>query len=214
VLHKGKPTRQVSLSRAASVASPCPAIELVIEVLLLLRGVAALKVAKDLGANPPLKFDLARKVTVFNSQLEFVEFKLQGLSLFKRTVPIPPDLMVPAIDQELQEALRGTFRLLRENSEISGKKIEDRKKKIAGIYLTPLTGYGSVVLRRNKEAFLNEVKDLEHEIELFQHAVRARLGQEMDVNRSRLVAALTPAVCQNPPNRWLRILAKLSQLRG
>ena len=32
----------------------------------------------DLKANPPMKFDLAQKVRVFNAQIEFVDFEVRG----------------------------------------------------------------------------------------------------------------------------------------
>ena len=54
--------------------------------------------AQDLDTNPPMKFDVARKVRVFNSRFEFVEFELHGLSLSRKRVPIPSDLMGLAKD--------------------------------------------------------------------------------------------------------------------
>ncbi|MGA7460560.1 MAG: hypothetical protein WBW69_10060 [Candidatus Korobacteraceae bacterium] len=51
------------------------------------------KACADLEANPPAKFDLARKVRVFNSRIEFVEFEVRGAALSRKTVPIPADLM-------------------------------------------------------------------------------------------------------------------------
>jgi uncharacterized repeat protein (TIGR03803 family) len=40
------------------------------------------KTTQDLDANPPVKFDLARKVRVFNARFEFVEFELHEQVLY------------------------------------------------------------------------------------------------------------------------------------
>jgi hypothetical protein len=61
--------------------------------------------AQDLNANPPVKFDLARKVRVFNARFEFVEFELHGLSLSRKRVPIPSDLMGLVKDSKVGSAL-------------------------------------------------------------------------------------------------------------
>jgi hypothetical protein len=69
-----------------------------------------------------MKFDLARKVRVFNARFEFVEFELHGLFLARKRVPIPSDLMGLAKEPKAQKLLRSSFQLIDENSEISGDR--------------------------------------------------------------------------------------------
>lgn len=164
------------------------------------------EVTKDLAANPPLKFDLARVVRVFNAQFQFVEFELSGLLISRMRAPIPSDLMGLAKDPQTQKLLHSTFKLVRDDSKVSGEKIFELKKKISNNYLVPLKGYGVVCLRVNKEALLKEVGDLCDEITHFQHVVENQLQTEMDANRATLVKALLPAVCANPPERWTRFI--------
>ena len=97
----------------------------------------------DLAANPPLRFDLAHIVTVFNARIEFVEFELTGLSISRRRVPIPSDLLGLAKDAKTQNLLHSTVKLIAEDSELSGQRIYRRKKVIADHYLVPLKGYGT-----------------------------------------------------------------------
>ena len=92
------------------------------------------EVAKDLSANPPQEFDLARTVSVFNALFEFVEFELRGLAISRKTVPIASDLMGLA-DSKTQKLLRSTFRLVGEDSQISGARVAKLKEWIVKRYL-------------------------------------------------------------------------------
>jgi hypothetical protein len=57
-----------------------------------------------LAANPPMKFDLAGKFRVFNA-FKLVELKLHALSLARKRVPIPSDLMGLAKDPQSSETV-------------------------------------------------------------------------------------------------------------
>lgn len=100
------------------------------------------EVSQDLASNPPLKFDLARVVRVFNAQFQFVEFELTGFMISKMSVPIPADLMGLAKDDQTRKLLRSTFKLVRDDCEISGRSILEAKKKISKDYLVSLKGFG------------------------------------------------------------------------
>lgn len=162
--------------------------------------------AQDLSANPPLKFDLARKVRVFNSQIEFVEFELKGLSISRKTVPIPSDLMGLSRDAKTQDLLRSTFKLVGEDSEVSGKRVTQLKQYIVGHFLIVLPGYGTVILRSKKPQFEAAVRTLRRFVARFQKKVRSKLQKEIDGNRTILVNALMPSVCARPPERWMKLL--------
>ena len=86
---------------------------------------------QNLEANPPVRFDVARKVRVFNARFEFVEFELHGLSLSRKRVPIPSDLMGLAKDPKAQELLRSSFQLIGGNSEVSGDRVTRLKQFIS-----------------------------------------------------------------------------------
>ena len=85
---------------------------------------------QDLSANPPMKFDLARRVRVFNARFEFVEFELRGLQLSRKRVPIPSDLMGLAKDPKAQKLLRSSFQLIGEDAELSGDRVTRLKQFI------------------------------------------------------------------------------------
>ncbi len=158
--------------------------------------------AQDLDANPPVKFDLARKVRVFNARFEFVEFELHGLFLARKRVPIPSDLMGLAKDLKVQKLLRSSFQLIDENSEISGDRVTRLKQFIVKEYLINLPGYGTVILRSNKAEFQAAVRALERYVHRFQTRLKNKLQHAIDANRERLMSALLPGVAKNPPARW------------
>jgi hypothetical protein len=163
---------------------------------------------QDLKANPPVKFDLARKVRVFNARFEFVEFELHGLSLARKRVPIPSDLMGLAKDPKAQRLLRTSFQLIDENSEVSGDRVTRLKQFIVKKYLINVPGYGTVIMRGNKGKFQVAVKALERYIRRFQGRLKKELQKAIDRNREVLTSALLPSIAKNPPARWTRFLGE------
>jgi hypothetical protein len=161
---------------------------------------------QDLSSNPPVKFDLARKVRVFNARFEFVEFELRGLFLSRKRVQIPSDLFGLAREPKAQKLLRSSFQLLEESSELSGERVTKLKQYIAKRYLIPLPGHGSVILRSNKEDFQSAVRSLERYVHRFQKRLKKQLQAAIDSNREVLMAAILPTVTKNPPVRWKRYL--------
>lgn len=161
---------------------------------------------EDLAKNPPVKFDVARRVRVFNAQFEFVEFELHGFAISRKTVAIPSYLMGLAGNPETEKLLRATFKLVGKKSTVSGQDVWEQKEQIVKKFLIVLPGYGTVVLRTNKSEFESAVDDLKKFIEGFQDRVEKELQKEMDNNRSALLTALASSVLKNPPNDWTRFL--------
>src|ERR1700758_4777320 len=88
--------------------------------------------------------------------------------LSRKRVSIPSDLMGLAKEPKAQKLLRSSFQLIDENSEVSGERVTKLKQFIAKTYLTNLPGYGTVILRSNKESFQAAVKALERYVRRFQ----------------------------------------------
>lgn len=166
------------------------------------------KTTQDLEANPPVKFDLARKVRVFNARFEFVEFELHGLFLSRKRVSIPSDLMGLAKNPKAQKLLRSSFQLIDENSEISGDRVTRLKQFIADSYLITLPGHGTVIRRDKKADFQVAVKALERYVHRFQRRLKKKLQGAIEANREVLISALLPSVAKNPPARWKKCIAE------
>jgi hypothetical protein len=161
----------------------------------------------DLVRNPPMKFDIARKVRVFNSQIEFVEFELRGHQIGKKKVNIPSDLLGLAKDEKTKKLLHSSFQLIDdEDTQISGEEITAAKEIIAKDFLINLPNFGNVILRSKKDEFENAVDDLKKQIEEFQKELEEKLQQAIDKNRESLFNALASTVVANTPARWKKYL--------
>ncbi len=161
------------------------------------------EVKKDLDHNPPQRFDIARKVRVFNAAFEFVEFELLGTFIDRKTVPIPSHLSGVA-DEKTREQLRTSFTILPPDHKLSGEHLARDKDLIAKKFLRTIKSYGTVVLRSRKDAFEKEVQALRTTVEAFGHKIRDELQAAMDKTRENLTKAMLPLVRRTPPKKWLR----------
>jgi len=164
--------------------------------------------AQDLKANPPMKFDIARKVRVFNSRIEFVEFKLGKVLISRMTVTIPSDLINLIADGDARRRFRGAFELIGDDDKVSTDSVAQKKEEIAGKYLVSRRGYGgTVILREKKDAFLSEIAALKEELNTLRAGILADLQKAIDRNLETIFAVLLPGVIDNPPGRWLNQLS-------
>ena len=164
------------------------------------------KACADLEANPPAKLDLARKVRVFNSRIEFVEFEVRGAALSRKTVPIPADLMGFAAEPRAQKLLRSSFQLIEKNTKLSGERISRLRRFIAKSFLVQLPNYGTVVERARKAEFIAAINTLERYIRRFEKFQKKHLQEAIREKCELVISALTPGVIANPPKRWKRKL--------
>lgn len=156
----------------------------------------------DLQENPPQKFDITRTVQVFNSRFEFVEVEVRGCSISRKTATIPSELMAFIRDKDARNNLHSSYQIVRENSELSGKKIHQLRKQLVDSWLALIPGFGMIVLRKNKEKLLEGIEELKIEVGKFQKDIQEKLQEEINHNCKILVQSLLPAVLQNPPQRW------------
>ncbi len=159
------------------------------------------KVKNELVICPPQKFDLARRLRVYHSYVQFVELKLIGCNIERHTITIPPKLLNLTKKQEDQERLKATYRLLGEKSKISGKVIDEKVNNTRKKYVRSLgPRFGSVILRQKKDEFLNEVNAARKELEKFRKQAEKKLRDEFDKCKKELIKILMPGVVKNPPD--------------
>lgn len=105
--------------------------------------------------------ELARRVRVYHSYVQFVELKLIGCNIERHTITIPAKLLNLTKNSEEKERLKATYRLLGENSKITGKVIDERVNNVRKKYIRSLgPRFGNVILRQKKEEFQKEVEIL------------------------------------------------------
>jgi hypothetical protein len=160
------------------------------------------RIEEDLRANPPQKFDVARRVRVFNAAFQFVELEMNGTSIGRRSVQIPTHLLGVA-DERTREQLRTVLRIVPAGHELSGDKLERLRRGIERDYLKSIPRFGQALLRTDKEAFEQEVELLKLRVEEFKTEVTAKLQKELTARIAELETGLMPRLQESPPSEWL-----------
>lgn len=172
------------------------------------------KVVEDIKKNPPQKFDVARKVRVFNARFEFVELKIEGCFLSRHKVTIPSELMGLAGDANMQKRLRSSFQLITgdeifgEKDTVNEKKIVEERKKIEDKWLGNITGYGKAVLRENKDDLNKDIEELRKIVKKYSDAIKEKLKKSIEANVNSLAEQLLPGLKTKFPDRWKKDMGK------
>ena len=156
-----------------------------------------------INENPPQKFDIARKVQVFSTAIEFVEIKLKGYEIQRRTVSIPTDLLVGKVDLETKRQLKAGFNIIEKGSTLSGDPIRNEVNELKRTFTKHIPKYGNVLLKSKKKQFNEAVSKLKKSINKFQEDVEKKLEEEIEKARDRLINMLIPAVTKNPTDDLL-----------
>jgi len=173
-------------------------------------------VAQDLASAPPVKFDLARQVRVFTNRFQFVELEMTGCFVSQKKVPIPSHLVGLAGNREVESQFHAHFNLITKGSlevaidkrKITEKSLRDQKQDILRRFLTPLKGYGQVVLNSHKAKLEQAVKELKSDVAAFQAGLKEQIQKHIDTNASIVVDALLPAVLRAPPDAYTKRCAQ------
>ena len=172
------------------------------------------KLAENLKAAPPVKFDLARRVRVFTTRFQFVELSMTGCFISRKKVPIPSSLVGLARNREVQSQFHAHFNLVQQGqievkadngNIITERTLMNKRKQIEDSFLISLKGYGPVVLRANKDRFEEAVEQLKADVACYAEGVVKQLQQQMDTSKIQLVEALLPSVKQNPPDSYTKV---------
>ena len=164
------------------------------------------KVDENLALSPPQPFDLARQVHVLSTQFQFVEFSLTGAALARKRVPVPQDLLGLANDPATKELLHASFQLILKGDDVSGERLMKWRNEIEKRYLKTITGYGTVIVNTDREAFDKAVRKLREEVEKFRKEAEAKLNEAIQKNCAQVIEELLPKVIATPPQRWMPFL--------
>src|SRR5207253_329445 len=143
-----------------------------------------------------------RKVRVYQGYFQFVELSLTGCQVTRHTINIPKSLLNIAEDSDLRDRVRSTCRLVDDTSQFS-RKLKNIEAKVAALrknFIKSLgKDYGSVILRRVRAAFEEEIEKVRKDSNKLREEVTAELQKEIDNSRENLIKMLLPGVMSNPP---------------
>ena len=162
------------------------------------------EVTSSLETAPPVRFDLARQVRVFEPYLQYVELSLTGAAIQRHRMAIPEKIQKLGGSKELENRLRTTFELIEKGSKLSSKPLEDALNEIRKNF-TPSLGkdHGRVVLKAAKPHLVTRLKEFRIKLEAHQKAVAKDLQKHLDTSREQIVAYYLPRVIEAKPDALL-----------
>lgn len=162
-------------------------------------------VVNNLKDAPPVRFDLARQVRVFEPYLQYVELKLTGASIQRHRLTVPQVLIQNmGNDKDLEDRLRTTFELIEKDSKLSSKKLEDKLNEIRKNF-TRLLGkdHGRVFLKAAKPTLTNRLELFRQDLEAHQATVKSDLQKQIDESRKKIIDHYIPGVMAQPPDAFM-----------
>lgn len=162
------------------------------------------EVKETLKEAPPVKFDVARQVRVFEPYLQYVELSLTGAAIQRHRVAIPPNIQKLGSSQDLEGRLRTTFDLIEKSGKLSSKPLENDLNDIRKNF-TPSLGkdHGRVVLKGAKPHLGKRLEAFRKKLEEHQKTVEENLQKQLDESRAQVVHYYLPRVKENPPDALL-----------
>ena len=153
---------------------------------------------------PPVQFDIARQVRVFNAYLQYVEMKLSGAAIQRRRFAIPQSIQKLGGSKDLEGRLRTTFDLIEKGGKLSSKKLEDDLSEIRKNF-TPSLGkdHGRVLLKAQKMNFEKRLEVFKTNLEAHQKSVAENLQGQLDESRKQVIDYYLPRVEEAPPDAML-----------
>jgi hypothetical protein len=162
------------------------------------------RVAASLEQAPPVKFDIARQVRVFEPYLQYVELSLTGAAIQRHRIAIPKDILKLGSTKDLEGRLRTTFDLIEKSSQLSSKALEDALNEIRKNY-TPSLGkdHGRVVLKAAKPHLQRRLEEFRQRLIEHQAKVSNELQKKLDDSRTQVIEYYLPLAKKNPPDALL-----------
>ncbi|KAA6182155.1 hypothetical protein F2Q65_18405 [Thiohalocapsa marina] len=134
---------------------------------------------------PPVNFDVARQVRVFEPYLQYVELSLSGAAIQRHRLAIPKGIQALGSSKDIEGRLRTTFELIEKGGKLSSKPLEDALNEIRKS-LTPSLGkdHGRVVLKAQKPLLIKRLNEFSDKLDQHQAEVsppnRRRLPPRAD----------------------------------
>ncbi len=159
------------------------------------------KVRKKLAEVPPVKFDIARQVRVYNAYIQYIELKLTGAAIQRRRLTIPKSIQGLGGAEELADRLKTTFDLLEKDEKLSSQQLENKLNGIRKNFTRSLgKDHGRVILKKAKPYFAKRIESLQGELKIHQETVENELQENLDKSRKQVVDYYVPKVVTTPPD--------------
>ena len=149
---------------------------------------------------PPVRFDIARQVRVFEPYLQYLDISLTGAAIQHHRVAIPPRLLKLGGSKELEGRLSTTFELIEQGSKLSSKDIEDELNEIRKNFNPSVQGHGRIVIKAVKPLLNQRLDELKGKLKIHKQTVSSELQKQLNESRKQIVEYYLPIVTANPPD--------------
>ncbi len=158
------------------------------------------KTNDSLKIAPPVPFDIARQVRVFQPYMQYVEISLKGCSIQRKRVKIPKSIQKLQA-KDIEDRLQTTFDLIEKSSAVSSKKLEDDLNQIRD-NLTKSLGkpWGRVILKSVRPLFDKRIKEFQECLEDYREKVKDEIEQHLEESKNQVVEYYLPLFEKDPPD--------------
>ncbi len=170
---------------------------------------------EDLKANPPLPFDLTRKLRVFTAAAEFVELKVSNYKLSKRRVSLPGEF-VRVDDTALKKRISSQIRApldgigaqkvtieiedAVEELQVDEAFIEKERKEIEDEFTYVLPKKGRVILKRDRPDFDHQIERLKQILNKYQDALKKSVDTARESFENQMFEEFKDIWKSSPPS--------------
>lgn len=170
------------------------------------------EIQQNLIAAPPVKFDIARQVRVFQPHFQYVELSLTGAAIQRHKLNIPKSIQRIGVNKELEGRLKTTFDLIDKNGKVSSKDLDDELRDIRENFTRSLGKKHGRIIRKSALPKLNERLDnLKKKIEAHQNNIKVNLDKTLTDSQKMIVNYYLPLVRKNPPDELFGIFGDPSE---
>ena len=153
---------------------------------------------------PPVQFDVARQVRVFEPYLQYVELSLTGAAIQRHRIRIPKSIPGLGSSTDLEGRLQTTFDLIETSGSFSSNALETELNEIRK-NLTPSLGkdHGRVVLKSAKTHLNQRIEEFRAKLTKHQETIRTDLQKYLDESRKQVVDHYLPIAMSQPPDELI-----------
>jgi len=161
------------------------------------------KTGESLEVAPPIAFDIARQVRVFQPYIQYLEISLKGCSIQRKRVTIPKSIQKLQA-KDIEDRLQTTFELIEKSSSVSSRKLEDELNQVRDDFTRSLgKPWGRVILKTARSIFDERIKALRERLAQHKEQVQAELEKHLVKSKEAVVDYYLPLFEKEPPDALL-----------
>ena len=159
------------------------------------------EINQNIHSLPPVKFDVARQVRVFQPHFQYVELSLTGAAIQRHKLKIPKVIQDIGADNELDGRLNTTFDLIDKGASVSSSVLDKDLRDIRD-KLTKSLGkkHGRIIRKVALPRLEKRLSELRVKIEDHQESIKDNLDEVLESSKTLVVDYYLPLVSKNPPD--------------